>query len=72
MRKLIQPFAKAVTWKMVGAVDTAVIAYFVTGNLGVVESLIGFGLVTHTVLYIAHERVWAMESVSRVFGKQAH
>ena len=49
---------KAISWRAVGTLDTVLIAWFVTGSpklglsIGVVE------LVTKTVLYYFHERIW--------------
>jgi uncharacterized membrane protein len=50
--------AKAVTWRVVGTIDTLIIGIIVTGNtetglkIGLVE------IVTKIVLYYIHERIW--------------
>jgi len=50
--------AKTVTWRIVGTVDTMLLAWFITGNpltglkIGMVE------VVTKMVLYYFHERAW--------------
>lgn len=50
--------AKTVTWRIVGTVDTMLLAWFITGSpltglkIGMVE------VVTKMVLYYLHERAW--------------
>lgn len=49
---------KAVTWRMVGTIDTMFLAWVITGN-----PLTGFKIglaevITKTVLYYLHEEVW--------------
>jgi len=50
---------KGVSWRLFGTIDTAVIAFFVTGNYTTAFS-IGFAeIFTKVVLYYLHERVWS-------------
>lgn len=50
--------AKAVTWRIVGTVDTVLLAWFITGN-PYTGLKIGFSeVITKMVLYYLHERVW--------------
>jgi len=49
---------KAVTWRMVGTIDTMLLAWIITGN-----PLTGFKIglaevITKTILYYLHEEVW--------------
>jgi uncharacterized membrane protein len=51
-------FAKAISWRTTGTVDTMIISWVVTGN---VKFAVSIGLVevfTKSLLYYAHERVW--------------
>lgn len=50
---------KTVTWRIVGSFDTFVISYVVTGHLGLSASIGGVEVITKSVLYYMHERVWA-------------
>lgn len=50
--------AKAITWRMLGTTDTFLLAWFLTGDAKVGLTFSGVELVTKTVLYYLHERVW--------------
>lgn len=64
----VKSVAKAVSWKIVGAVDTFVLAYFVTGHFGMAGAVVGFEVITKTFLYYGHERVWEMAMIKKVFA----
>jgi len=49
---------KAVSWRVIGSVDTIVIAWLITGSIQVGAAVGGVEIVTKTVLYYFHERVW--------------
>ena len=49
---------KTVSWRMVGAVDTFVLAWLLTGHIGASAGLVGFEALTKAVWYFLHERVW--------------
>lgn len=50
--------AKAITWRIVGSLDTLVIGWIVTGNLNVGLTISGIETVNKILLYYLHERVW--------------
>ena len=50
--------AKAVTWRVLGAADTFVLSFFVTGTATAACGIVGFELFTTSVLYYGHERAW--------------
>jgi adenylylsulfate kinase len=50
--------AKAVSWRVIGSVDTIAIAWIITGSIQVGAAVGGVEIVTKTVLYYFHERVW--------------
>jgi uncharacterized membrane protein len=52
-------FIKAVSWRMVGSIDTFVISYFVTGRLVFAASIASVETFTKIVLFYGHERIWA-------------
>ena len=49
---------KTVSWRVVGTIDTMVIAYFLTGEVTVAVSIGSVEVFTKLVLYYVHERVW--------------
>jgi uncharacterized membrane protein len=58
MIKRKRHIAKAVTWRVIGTLDTVLIGWIISGDLIVGASIGVFELVTKTVLYYLHERVW--------------
>jgi uncharacterized membrane protein len=52
-------FAKTVSWRALGSIDTAVVSYVVTGNLMWAGSIASAEVVTKMILYYLHERAWA-------------
>jgi uncharacterized membrane protein len=52
-------FIKAVSWRLVGSIDTFVISYFVTGKLMFAASIASVETFTKVVLFYGHERIWA-------------
>ncbi len=51
--------AKAISWRVVGTLDTMVLGLVFTGNLATAISIGGFEVITKLVLYFFHERAWA-------------
>jgi uncharacterized membrane protein len=50
---------KAVSWRLLGSMDTFVISYFVTGKLVFAASIASVETFTKIVLFYGHERAWA-------------
>ena len=50
---------KAISWRILGSIDTFVISYFVTGKLVFALSIASVETVTKIILFYGHERVWA-------------
>lgn len=49
---------KTITWRVTGSTATFLIAYLLTGNLAI-SGVIGMTqMVTNTILYYMHERIW--------------
>lgn len=51
-------FAKAISWRIVGSIDSLLVAWIVTGSFELGAILGGAKLITATVLYYMHERIW--------------
>ena len=50
---------KAISWRIVGSIDTFVISYLVTGKLVFAASIASVETFTKVILFYGHERVWA-------------
>lgn len=51
-------FVKAVSWRLVGSLDTFLLSLLVTGNARYAISIASAEALTKVVLYYLHERVW--------------
>ena len=51
-------FAKTITWRIIGTLDTMVLAWIVTGNPLTGLKIGGLEVITKMILYFLHERVW--------------
>jgi uncharacterized membrane protein len=49
---------KTISWRIVGTIDTIVIAFIVTGELGMAASIGSVEVFTKIILYYFHERFW--------------
>lgn len=54
----LKSVAKAISWRVVGALDTFVVSFLVTGKLTLAGAVVGFEVLTKTALYYGHERAW--------------
>ncbi len=57
--KPIKSIMKSVSWRIVGTLDTMIISYVITGKLTVAFSIGSVEVLTKTILYYFHERLWA-------------
>jgi uncharacterized membrane protein len=57
--KPIKSVMKAISWRIVGTIDTMVISYFITGKLTLAVTIGGVEVFTKVLLYYLHDRVWA-------------
>jgi uncharacterized membrane protein len=51
-------FAKAVTWRITGSLDTFFLSWLITGSLMFAGSIASAETVTKVFLYYLHERAW--------------
>lgn len=56
--KPIRSIAKAVSWRVVGTLDTLLISYLLTGEVAIAASIASIDFVTKMFLYFFHERLW--------------
>jgi len=57
--KPVKSLMKAVSWRIVGTLDTMAISYLMTGKVTVAVSIGSIEVLTKTLLYYFHERIWA-------------
>ena len=57
--KPVKSFLKSLSWRIVGTLDTIIISYIITGKLSFAVSIGGIEVITKTILYYFHERLWA-------------
>jgi uncharacterized membrane protein len=56
--KPIRSVVKAISWRIIGTIDTMVISWFITGELTMAISIGSIEVITKMILYFGHERVW--------------
>jgi uncharacterized membrane protein len=54
----VRHILKAITWRIVGTLDTILLGWLISGDPTVGLSIGGLELVTKMVLYYLHERAW--------------
>jgi len=50
--------AKTVTWRVIGTIDTMLLAWLISGNPIIGLKVGGVEVITKMILYYLHERVW--------------
>ncbi len=56
--KPIRSIAKAVSWRVIGTLDTLLISYILTGEVVIAASIASIDFITKMFLYFFHERLW--------------
>lgn len=51
-------FIKGISWRVLGTIDTFLIAFFFTGHSFAASQIAAFEVITKIALYYFHERVW--------------
>ena len=49
---------KAISWRVLGTLDTFAISWFMTGKIAIAGSIAGLEVVTKIAWYYLHERAW--------------
>jgi uncharacterized membrane protein len=49
---------KTISWRVTGTLDTFLVAYLITGKVGLAASIGGVEVFTKMFLYYWHERLW--------------
>lgn len=56
--KPIRSVAKAISWRVIGTLDTLLISFILTGQVVLAASIASIDFVTKMFLYFFHERIW--------------
>lgn len=56
--KPIRSIAKALSWRVIGTLDTLIVSYVLTGEMSVAASIASVDFLTKMILYFFHERAW--------------
>lgn len=57
--KPVRSIAKAISWRLLGTLDTLLVSLYVTnGELGTSSAIASIDFVTKMILYFFHERIW--------------
>ena len=54
----VRSIAKAVSWRVIGTLDTLFISYLLTGEVAIAASIASIDFATKMFLYFFHERIW--------------
>ena len=49
---------KAISWRIIGTIDTILISWFITGTLSIALSIGSIEVFSKFFLYYGHERIW--------------
>lgn len=64
-------FAKAVSWRITGSLDTFLLSWLITGNVKFAGGIASAEVVTKVVLYYLHERAWGIVPWGRRHGPES-
>lgn len=56
--KPVRSIVKALSWRIVGTMDTISISWLLTGKLNTALAIGSLELITKMLLYFGHERIW--------------
>ncbi len=62
----LRSFVKAVSWRVVGSLDTFLLSLLITGKLKYAVSIASAEALTKIVLYYLHERAWRLVAWGRL------
>ena len=54
----LRSVCKALSWRIIGTLDTLVVSYLLTGELLLASTIASVDFLSKLLLYFAHERIW--------------
>ena len=61
----LRSISKAISWRIVGTIDTFVITLVITGNFVIAGSIASVESISKVILYYLHERAWSKVTLGR-------
>lgn len=62
-------FAKTITWRVIGTVDTLILSWLISDDLAVGVQIGFLELITKTILYYFHERIWFRSDITESYKR---
>jgi uncharacterized membrane protein len=59
-------FAKAVSWRITGTLDTVLLSWLITGSINLAAAIGVTEVITKSLLYYLHERAWVRVGFGRL------
>lgn len=56
--RAVRSLVKTISWRITGSGATFTISYIVSGNFIIAGSIAVVQLISNTILYFIHERIW--------------
>lgn len=56
--KPLRSFVKAISWRVVGTLDTILVSWLLTGEVKTALAIGSVEVITKMLLYFGHERIW--------------
>lgn len=54
----VRSLVKAVSWRLTGTIDTFIISWLITGQIGLASGIALTEIMTKVILFWLHERAW--------------
>ena len=67
--KKIRAIVKAITWRITATLDTFLIAFIITHEFSKALQIGIFEIITKTLIYYVHERIWNRAKFGRIVVK---
>ena len=64
--KPLRSALKALSWRVIGTLDTLFVSYLVTGRVVLATSIASVDFITKLILYFFHERIWNKKKETKV------
>ena len=61
---------KAVTWRLVGTIDTMVVSFIITGEIKFALGIGGAEFCSKIILFVLHEKLWDKINLGKIKTQQ--
>jgi len=66
--KRTRSFYKAITWRITASLDTFLVSFIITGRFDWATSIAIFEIITKSIIYYFHERIWNRVNWGRIIS----